>query len=244
MNQPPFIMNGGFVINENFQSMNNYKISIVPLTNFIGASEAKKKTIIKEQKKANLFKAPLYRTAKATLPKFFYNGYDQSLIVDTITRLQGSDLSTDWRKNNVETSISALRHFMRMQFPSSISNLKCSFIPKISNKECDINGVTVRVAPDVVFKWSENGRKRIGGIKFHIGKTIPLDSQIGRLRSSLLSHYLQNTLAEKDEEVDNKFCFCIDVIYEQIFTAPYNITNDIVILNNACSEIKTLWNIA
>lgn len=31
--------------------MNKYKISIVPLTNFIGASEAKKKTIIKEQKK-------------------------------------------------------------------------------------------------------------------------------------------------------------------------------------------------
>ena len=223
--------------------MNKYKISIVPLTNFIGASEAKKKTITKEQKKVNLFKAPLYRTAKAVLPKYFYSGYDQSLIVDAITRLQGSDLSTDWKRNNVETSISALRHFMRMQFPFSISNLRCSFISKIPNKECYINGVTVRVAPDVVFKWSENGRKRIGGIKFHIGKTAPLDSYIGRLRSSLLAHYL-HTLVEKDEEVDNKYCFCIDVIYEQIFTAPYNITNDIVILNNACGEIKTLWNIA
>ena len=104
-------------------------ISLHPLTEFVDATPAKKRRIVKEQKKANIFTAPLYRTVKAVIPKFFYKEFDISVITDAIERLQKSDQSTDWKKNNVANSILALRHFIDMQFPKEFAKIHCKFLP-------------------------------------------------------------------------------------------------------------------
>ena len=219
-------------------------ISLHPLTEFVDATPAKKRRIVKEQKKANIFTAPLYRTVKAVIPKFFYKEFDISVITDAIDRLQKSDQSTDWKKNNVANSILALRHFIDMQFPKEFAKIHCKFLPKLECKECSLGDIIVRVAPDVVFRWTIGGKKYIGGIRFHIGKSKPLNYKTARLRASMLSYFLANYIAEHDEIVNNQYCFCVDVIHENIVSAPVDISKDMQTLQNACDEIATLWDVA
>ena len=223
---------------------NSKLISLHPLTEFVYATSSKKKRIIREQKNANLFTAPLYRTVKTVLPKFFSENFDKKILTDAIERLQKGDQSTVWKKNNVENSILALRHFIDMNFPKEFKKIRCQFITKLACKECFLSGMVVRVAPDVVFKWTANGQKFIGGIRFHIGKTKPLANNIARLRASMLSYYLQEMVAENDEIVNNEFCFCVDIIHENIVAAPKDISLDMVLLNRACREIIDLWDAA
>lgn len=223
---------------------NSKLISLHPLTEFVYATSSKKKRIIREQKKANLFTAPLYRTVKSVLPKFFIKNFDKEILIDAIERLQRGDQSTTWKRNNVENSILALRHFIAMNFPKEFEKIRCQFFTKLACKECFLNGVVVRVAPDVVFRWGTNGQKFIGGIRFHIGKTKPLANNVARLRASMLSYYLREIIAEDDEIVNNEFCFCVDIIHENIVIAPKDISLDITLLNRACREIIDLWDVA
>lgn len=219
-------------------------ISLHPLTEFVYATSSRKRRIIREQKSANLFTAPLYRTVKTVLPKFFLQGFDKSLLTDAIERLQKGDQSTSWRKNNIENSILALRHFIDMNFPKEFKKIKCQFITKLACKECYLNGVIVRVAPDVIFRWTADGQQFIGGIRFHIGKTKALPNNMARLRASMLSHYLREVVAEDDEIVSNDYCFCVDIIHDNIVTAPKDTSWDISILSKACEEIVELWDAA
>lgn len=221
-----------------------YKISFAQLTEFVGASEARKKGIIREQKKPNPFAVPRYRVAKTAIPGFFVNDFDKEVIVEAIERLKNSDQSSEWKQNNVRNSILALRRFLDIQFPVFFHKIKCSFITKFSTRSILLRNVNVNIKPDLVFRWEKDGVNYVGGITFHISKTKPLDSFSGRLRASFLAHFLKETQVESDERVESKHCYCIDVIHERVFYAPDDISSDIAILKDACIEIMNLWNAA
>jgi hypothetical protein len=220
------------------------KIPFKPLTDFVGATDAKKRRIIKDQLKVDPFKIIWYKKVKSVLPKFFLEGLNKAVIIQAINDLQKSQPTSDQKQNDRLNSIIALRQFLELQFPSKFSNIKCSFFRKNYPVEYIINNVIVRVSPDVIVRWTENGQKYIGGIKFHITKGQELLESQGNLKASLLCDFIEKQVATDDEIVNHEYCLCADVIHGRIFSAPLNTEGDMQKLREACLEITKLWNIA
>jgi len=129
-----------------------------------------------------------------------------------------------------------------MNFTTKLPSVHYHFYDKLEIKDYELNGLIVRVTPDVVFDWLEDGIKNIGAIKFHFGKSKALASQTGRLRSSLICDFLIKTVAENNDFVNPQYCYCVDVFQGKAFAAPAIITPDLLLLKESCKEINTLWN--
>ncbi len=217
-------------------------ISINSLTEFVGASDLKKRRIIKDQKKVDMLKVIWYKTVKSALPKYVKSGFDITILEEAIRYLRGFDQSTNNRKSNVINSITAIESFVEMNFTKNLPNVNYHFYDKLEKKDYELNGVLVRVTPDVVFDWIEDGNRNIGAIKFHFGKSKELDVLTGRLRSSLVCDFLRKSIASKNDIVSPQYCFCVDVFHAKIFRAPNVISFDIELLKKSCKEINVLWN--
>lgn len=218
------------------------KVSINPLVTFVEATEKRKKSIVKEQKKPSVFKVAPYATARAAMKTYVKEGFDEECIYEAIDTLQSRHASSVWAKNNIANSILALRHFVGINFPNKVGKIHCNF-SKATNKDCLFAGVQIIVAPDLIMRWEENGKHYVGAVKFRIIKN-KLSFTAGRLAASLLSYYLQETIAKPGEIVDNSHCFFVDIMADIIYPAPINIAPSLETISDACFEYSTLWNVA
>ena len=218
------------------------KVSINPLIAFVEATERRKSSIVKEQKKPSIIKVAPYATARTAMKRYLKDGFDEECIYNAIDNLQSQQPNSKWALNNAVNSIEALRHFIEMNFPQRVGKIHCSF-SKAAKKECMLEGVVITVAPDLILRWEDNGKRYIGAIKFRISKN-ELSFSAGRHAASLISYYLRQTIAESDEIVDNSHCLFVDVMDDVIYPAPMDITHSLDVISNACYEYSTIWNVA
>ena len=199
------------------------KISINPLVEYIGASERRKHSIIKQQKNPSDFIIARYRTARFAFAKYFKNGYDATVIINAIDRLQHKENKSTWTRNDTKNSIEALRNFLQLNFP--FKDLKCRF-----------------VTPDLLLEWEKDGKKFVGAIKFYIKKK-PLSHHEGFINASLIADFLKSTVSE-EVEISKMHCICIDIMNPRIFTAPKNSDEYMDLVTNACEQIRSNWLVA
>lgn len=218
------------------------RVSINPLITFVEATERKKRSIVKGQKTPSKFKIAPYATARAAMKKYVKGGFEEIFIFDAIRTLQSRNAESKWARNDVKNSILALRHFIEFNFPDKVGKIHCSFT-KATNPKCTIAGVQITVAPDLIMRWEDNGKKYIGAVKFRIVKS-KLSFSAGRNAASLISFYLQKSIAEHDEIVDNAHCLFVDVMADVIYPAPIDTSLPLQELKTACLEYVTLWDAA
>lgn len=224
------------------QSYSTPEVSISCLLDFFVASDIRKKSIIRAQKQPSTIKVAPYQTARAAVRSYVKSGYDIGCIDDAVTRLQQRVRPSAWSRNNVANSIEALRHFVELNFPTRFVKIKCSFL-KPNSKDCMLFGVIIIVAPDLIMRWEENGRKIIGAVKFRFAKK-HLDYSAGVHAASLLAHYLKKSVVEQDETVDLSHCLYVDVMADTIYPAPSDYTQYVGNIGEACTEYGLLWNVA
>lgn len=220
--------------------MKGVEISLNPLAEFVFASDRRKDSIIRQQKRPVEFIIARYATARARMKRFFKEGFSKEEIVKGIEVLQGRMPHTDFQKNDRRNSIEALRTFLMLQFPNDFQNLKCSFTTE-RNKHMLVNRVRVRVAPDLILRGTKDGQPFIGGIKFHISKSQQFDREEALLAAAALKLFLINEIATEEEIVNPKYCLSIDVFGERITPAPDNHIRIAKQIEKACDEIKTRW---
>lgn len=220
----------------------NVEISVNPLAEYVTATTGRKRTIIKQQKNPPAFIIVRYATAKSNMKKFIKKGFSEDEIINGIQFLQGKITLTDFQSNDRMNSIEALRTFLKLQFPNSFRNLKCSFLV-IKKKDMLIEEVKVRVAPDIVLMGEKNGVPFYGGIKFHISKGQTFDNYASLCAATAVKLFLTNEVAKNGEVVDPNYCLSIDVFGERITPAPKNHSEIEKKLMDACNEIKSLWGI-
>lgn len=212
------------------------EISINPLVEYVGASERRKHSIVRQQKNPSDFIIARYRTARSAFANYFKNGYDKGVLVNAIERLQHREQKSDWTRNDTANSIEALRQFLSIEFP--FSSLKCRFV-KPDIKAYIINGVEVIIAPDLLLEWEVDGQKYAGAIKFYIKKK-SLTLQQGRMNASIIADFLRRT-SPKGVVISAQHCICVDVMNQRVFPAPGDISEDMTLVSDACHEIYTLW---
>lgn len=120
------------------------------------------------------------------------------------------------------------------------SNQMLVFTPR--EKQIRFGGLTLVVAPDLIFRWEEDGTRYIGCLKLRIKKKAA-EFGVYRRIASLLAHYLK-CIAADDEVVVNNFCLCYNAMDGNIIPAPRDLQSDMEDLRIASEQIVELWNVA
>lgn len=227
--------------------MEKFYLSVNQLAEFSDASEAKKRTIINQQKKVNTNKTFWYQTARASIRKSLRNHGDVSPIAQAIESLRLKTVEKPRQENDRTVSIEALQRFLTMRLPQILNGIDYTVIQveKGTEKSIIINGVNIIVSPDIVFKGMYKGQTIVGAFKIHIKKSKPFDYTKSSYVSTLIYKYLKVHFEREDEIVLPELCFCVD-----IFSGRFTNTNSTDIaraeadINGICKEIKEIWDAA
>ncbi|WP_298239426.1 hypothetical protein [uncultured Algibacter sp.] len=229
---------------KNNRTLNDVVISINQLADFSKASEAKKRSIIRQQKTPNKFMVAWYQLPKARIKKAISNNCDLEPILAGIEELKLRKPNKRRQVLDREVSLEALRRFVNIKLPNLLKEIPHEIIKKVASKSIFINGVEVIISPDVIYKLSINGKIYLGAVKVHISKNNIFDNRQSRYISSLIYKYLNEVVISDDEEVLKELCLSIDVFGEKVIPAPKNLPKTLSDIDVLCEEVKSIWNVA
>lgn len=221
-----------------------YKISINQLADFAFATDARKKSIIKQQKVPNPFLIPWYQLAKARMKKSIISNGDFNPINEGINELKLRNPKSKRQIIDKQVSVEALRIFKEIKLPELLKDIPFEVIKTKKFKSIIMDGVEVIVSPDVIYRIRIDGQNYIGGVKLHVAKGNIFEVKQLKYISSLIYEYLQEIIAEDDEIVMSELCLSLDIFGKRVVSAPNNNVNNIKTIHGLCREIKTLWNVA
>lgn len=218
------------------------RLSINQLATFNSASEAKKKRIILQQKNPNPIIVSWYGSAKSTMRKFYQDPTKVEVIEKGLQSLKESRPATKWHASNRNGSIEILERFLKMTVPKCFEEGSVTFV-KPAQKSFNIRGVEVIASPDLMFFSEDNGIRRYGAVKFHTSKSGKFNSSQSQIVATALKMYLKDYIAQfdKDAEVANDFCLCVDVFNSTITQARNNSSKVEDSIKETCSEVVQLW---
>lgn len=221
-----------------------YKISINQLADFTIATDAKKKSIIRQQKKPDPFLIPWYQLAKSKMKKSIALNGDLNPVESGIEELKVRVPKNQRQVIDRQVSIEALRIFKEFKLPELLKDFPFTIIKSKKVKSIYINGVKVTISPDVIFRLKIDGKNYIGGVKLHVAKGNIFDRKQLKYISSLVHKYLKDIVAEEDDIVMSELCLSMDIFGKRIIRAPKNTSKKLFEVHEFCDEIKLLWNIA
>ncbi len=226
-------------------SKKQVRLSVNPLAEFIYASERRKASIIKGQKNPSTMIVSWYRSAKATMAKYYRDPLVTSIIEEGLRNLKSKKPETDWQRSNTSGSIELLERFIRMKVPKIFNSDEIEFI-KPDRKSVLLYGVEIITSPELVYRIKIDGIWQYGAVKFHTSKSGKFDRTKAKVVSTVLKMYLERYVKHLEEigVVNPNYCFCVDVFNEIITNASAESSKTELVINEACAEIIKLWDAA
>lgn len=224
--------------------MSKYIISINQLADFSKGTDAKKRSIIRQQKTPNTFKVAYYQLAKARIKKSLANNGDIDPILKGIDELKKRKPEKKRQINDRIVSLEAMQRFIAMQLPSILKDSEYEIIKKVDSKSVIMNGVEIIISPDLIIKAKINDKIYIGGIKLHISKGNVFDIKQQTIVSNSINNYLKNIVAQENEIVLPELCLSLDLFGYGIISSSENTDKSIKDIEVICEEIKTMWSAA
>lgn len=221
--------------------MSFYRISVNQMANFQKGSDAKKRSIIKQQKNPNKFRMAYYQLPKARIRKTLEKRGDLEPILNGISELKARMPIKKRQINDRLVSLEALHRFLLFKLPAILKNTDYSLVKKPVTKSVFFDDVEIIVSPDVIVRYNINSQIYLGAMKIHISKGNKFDNTQQKSVASTLYKYLKDEIAMDNEVVDPRLCLSIDIFGEGIVSAPTNLTKYLGSIFNLCIEVKKLW---
>jgi len=216
------------------------QISVNKLAEYLSTkSPSRRKQIIKDAKDPQKLKVTRYGDPKKALVEYLANNQDKKIIADAITGLQTKSATTSFQDNDKKNSILALESFEKMN-PIDLKDCKIE-IYKGNNEKVELSEINISVNPDAIIRKVKDGKKYIGGVKFHISKSFALNTESQESVGVILKIFLEKYVAEDDETVDPNLCFSLDIFNNSCLHAPKAFISRLKIVEAACEEIKNRW---
>lgn len=225
--------------------MKEYKISVNQLADFTRGSEAKRRSIIKQQKNPSKIIVARYGLAKARFRKFVATRGDIAPVLEGIEQLKNKKPTTDWQANDKKVSLEAMERFIKLKLPSLLQDLDSyEILKKFPFNSFMFSGVDIIVSPDVIVKGVVGDKTYIGAVKIHVSKSAPFETEESKYVATCIYNYLNSFIKTKDIIVLPELCLCIDVFADSIISAPRNIEYVNSKLGEYCLEIIKIWDAA
>ena len=220
-------------------------ISINQYADFIKSSDAKKKRIIKDQKKPNKFRIAYYQLAKARIRKTLIDNGKLKHIDDALQQLTLRVPKNKRQISDKHVSIQALEKFLKLQIPKVLKGDNIEFLnPKNFKSDIEIHGLSIIVAPEIIFKVNINGQDILGGLKLHVSKSNSFDFEQQRIIASAVCNHLERNVAIENQIVLPEFCISLDVFGNGYILSTTANKNVVESYQKECLEIIKIWDAA
>lgn len=133
-------------------------------------------------------------------------------INDALSNLSSRNPSNKRQISDRHVSIEALEKFLILKIPKVLNDENIEFLSsKIYKNDIDINGISIIVAPEIIFKITIDGTEVLGGLKLHVSKSNSFDKEQQQVIASGICHYLENNVAQDKQIVLPEFCISLDI---------------------------------
>ncbi len=221
------------------------RLSVNQLATFVSASEAKKQSIIRQQKSPSTLIVSWYGKAKSVMRNFYKNPENIGLIEAGLKELKETKPKSKWQVSNRQGSIEILERFIKMQLPKCFEGNNVEFV-KTALKSLSILGVEIIASPELLFRVHQGGKVRYGAVKFHTSKSGRFTREQAKVVATALKLYLKRYISEFDPEAEvaPEYCLSVDIFNETITNAGGNLNDTEKAINEACHEVIKLWDAA
>ena len=221
--------------------MAEYRISINQLATFSKSSDAKKRSIVKQQKNPPAILVGRYAMAKARIKKAISKNGDIVPLLQGIEVLKLRNPETPWKKNDRAVSIEAMERYIKMSLPNILKEHTYEVIPKPKINSFYVSDVEVLVSPDLIIKVLIDNQWYLGGLKLHVSKSEVFDNEQSKYAATCVYQYLDLIFEEDDLIPLPELCFSIDVFADSIISTPKNVNAFLSKIEIMCEEIKKIW---
>lgn len=220
----------------------NPRISINKLGEYLTATPARRKSIIKDQKyPPEIFITGKYNDAFDPIIDFFVR---DALNPEGLHRAVGALSSRPTRNDpeaaDLKNNILALQRLIKTADTVPFAGLTFR-AAKQQGALLTIGKVAVSIRPELeIVAPQRGGGTKYGLLKLYLGKTHPLNEESGQLIATTV-HQFAETHFGSPENVDRKRCYVLDVFQGKLFIAPVSYTKRRSDIEAACEEIAARW---
>ena len=104
-----------------------------------------------------------------------------------------------------------------------------------------IEGVEIKISPEVIIEAVINGKTCYGGLKIHVCKGKPFDQTQSSYVAILLQKFIEKHVSKESGIVIPELCFCLDVFGDRLLPCPPENTVYIGEIKSFCKELKQMW---
>lgn len=219
--------------------MEKFLLSVNEFAEFTNATPLRKLRIVEAQKATRDRFFFWNQAVKWAIVMFFRKNKDLKMIKQRITLLSKRKGDTKRREDNRIASIQALKVFLELKLPDIFEGLEYEVL-KVENKSVIIHGVELRVTPELIIRAKIDGKKVIGGIKFHLAKKTFKPSQ-SKLVAAILKRYLETEFKSVGDIVYPDLCFSLELHGAGLICAPSNSDQLIASAIPELELVKELW---
>jgi len=219
--------------------MEKILLSVNEFAEFTSATPLRKLRIVEAQKIARDRFFFWNQAVKWAIVMFFRKNKDLNVIKQRIALLSKRKGNTKRREDNRLASIQALKVFLELKLPDVFEGLEYEVL-KVENKSVIIHGVELKVTPELVIRAKIDGKKVVGGIKFHLAKKTFAPYQ-SKLVAAILKRHLEIEFKSVGDIVYPDLCFSLELHGTGLISAPDNSDQ---LIKSAIPElelVKELW---
>lgn len=211
------------------------RMSLSKLAEYMVATPARRRTIVRDQKFPKAFRAAQYTEAYKAIAAYFARGLDRRVLDGYLSDWGSRTPSTEFEAQNLALWCDAAVAMLDLAEEYDFSGFQYAAIE--ADEYLTVAGVSVSIRPEIAV--TDPGR---GAVKIYLGKTYPLTSDDRRPGSgSYAATMLHRWVEERHGSVLPKHCLVLDVFGCAVYEAPkaYRRRRDDV--DAACEEIAIRW---
>jgi uncharacterized protein YoaH (UPF0181 family) len=216
------------------------KISINKLGEYMTATPARRKQILRDQKNPLAFKAARYKEARATIVEFMEQGMTNVDGARSIAaELRKDQSGTDFAVQDRQLSAEAIDDFLSISEKIEIDDLSVHGGNTFASEVIEFGGTEVSMRPDALLKNKRTG-VIVGCVKFNFSRSSPLQEKSAAYVATALRAHLEANLSTL-EHVDPAKCYVVDVPTGTVYLAPKANKKRLSDLVAAGEEIFARW---
>lgn len=220
----------------------NPRISINKLGEYLTATPARRRSIIKDQKyPPEIFITGKYNDAFDPIIDFFTrDSLNPEGLHRAVSRLTSRPTFSDPEASDLKNNILALDRVIQAANTLPFAGLTFR-TAKEQGALLTIGKVAVSIRPELeIVAPQRAGKTKYGLLKFYLGKTHSLNEESGQLIATTVHQFAEKHFGSPDS-VDRKRCYVLDVFQQMLFTAPASYTKRRSDIEAACEEIAARW---
>jgi hypothetical protein len=216
------------------------RISIIKLGEYMTATAARRRQIIRDQKTPPVFKAARYRPAREAIVDYLEGGMaDDGPTLARAAELRADMSGSDFVVQDRLLSAEAIEDFLPIAEELEIDALSVESGYAFASETLNFGGTLVSMRPDAILKDRETGEV-VGCVKLNFSKSAPIQELVGAYVATALRAYLEEN-AKGVKRISPSRCYVVDVPTGTISFAPNANKRRLGDLTAAGEEIAARW---